>query len=95
MTEYSIFYYPYVSFKGKQELHLKAAALYFHKPCILDPVKVSWDGIVSNPLIDESMIDNAGQDNFINTDGQLYRADLRDDKLFLNYFEKQLIGGLE
>jgi hypothetical protein len=50
MTEHSIFYYPYASFNGEQELLLKAAALYFDKLYILDPDKASWDGIGQSPL---------------------------------------------
>ena len=50
MTDHSIFYYPYASFKGEQELLLKAAALYFDKLYILDPEKASWDGIGQSPL---------------------------------------------
>jgi len=50
MTEHSIFYYPYASFKGEQQLLLKAAALYFDKLYILDPEKASWDGIGQSPL---------------------------------------------
>ncbi len=50
MTKYSIFYYPYATFKGEQELLLKAAALYFDKLYILDPSKVNWARIGQSPL---------------------------------------------
>lgn len=50
MNQHNIFYYPYASFKGEQELLLKAAALYFDKLYILDPEKASWDGMGSGPL---------------------------------------------
>ncbi|SNQ59674.1 hypothetical protein [Candidatus Methanoperedens nitratireducens] len=53
MTEHSIFYYPYASFKGEQGLLLKAAALYFDKLYILDPEKACWAGIGQNPLSDD------------------------------------------
>ncbi len=43
MNEHSIFYYPYASFRDDQVPLLKAAALYFDKLYILDPVKASWD----------------------------------------------------
>lgn len=45
MTSHSIFYYPYASFSEKQSPLLKAAALYFDKLYILDPMKASWDQI--------------------------------------------------
>lgn len=45
MNEHSIFYYPYASFKEEQSPFLKAAALYFDKLYILDPLKASWDWI--------------------------------------------------
>ncbi len=50
MTEHSIFYYPYASFKEKQVPLLKAAALYFDKLYILDPTKASWDLIGAGPV---------------------------------------------
>lgn len=43
MNEHSIFYYPYASFTQEQSPLLKAAALYFDKLYILDPLKASWD----------------------------------------------------
>ena len=50
MTEHSIFYYPYASFKGEQQLILKAAAHYFDKLHILNPSKANWAGIGQSPL---------------------------------------------
>jgi hypothetical protein len=41
----NIFYYPYASFTNAQLPLLKAAALYFDKLIILDPVDASWDTI--------------------------------------------------
>jgi hypothetical protein len=43
MINHEIFYYPYCSFKDDQGILLKAAAMYFDKLYILDPVKASWD----------------------------------------------------
>ena len=51
MTEHTIFYYPYASFRGGKELLLKAADLYFDKLYILDPEKANWAGIGQSPLI--------------------------------------------
>ncbi len=45
MNEHTIFYYPYATFGNKQNLLLKAAAMYFDRLYILDPLKASWDGI--------------------------------------------------
>jgi len=45
MNEHSIFYYPYASFRNDQLPLLKAAALYFDKLYILDPMKASWNRI--------------------------------------------------
>jgi hypothetical protein len=45
MNEHSIFYYPYASFKEEQSPLVKAAALYFDKLHILDPLKASWGWI--------------------------------------------------
>lgn len=45
MTEHTLFYYPYASFTNAQIPLLKAAALYFDKLVILDPVGASWDTI--------------------------------------------------
>lgn len=42
MNEHNIFYYPYASLGEEQPLLLKAAALYFDKLFILDPLKASW-----------------------------------------------------
>lgn len=42
MGQHSVFYYPYASFGAEQSLLLKAAALYFDKLYILDPLKASW-----------------------------------------------------
>ncbi|MFB0551858.1 MAG: hypothetical protein ACETWQ_00965 [Phycisphaerae bacterium] len=42
MVKHSIFYYPYASFKDDQVSLLKAAALYFDKLYILDPLKACW-----------------------------------------------------
>lgn len=42
MNSHTIFYYPYASLKDDQALLLKAAALFFDKLYILDPVKASW-----------------------------------------------------
>lgn len=42
MTERNLFYYPYASFTNAQVPLLKAAALYFDKLIILDPVGASW-----------------------------------------------------
>lgn len=56
MNEHSIFYYPYASFKGEQELLLKAAALYFDKLYILNPVRACWDGIGQGPLNDDLIL---------------------------------------
>lgn len=41
MNGHEIFYYPYASFKEEQKPLLKAAALYFDKLYILDPLKAS------------------------------------------------------
>ncbi|SRR6266567_13809 len=45
MTEHRIFYYPYASFTNTDLPLLKAAALYFDKLYILDPVGASWGPI--------------------------------------------------
>lgn len=45
MNAHSIFYYPYASFRDDQVPLLKAAALYFDKLYILDPLKASWNMI--------------------------------------------------
>ena len=42
MNSHTIFYYPYASLRDDQSLLLKAAALFFDKLYILDPVKASW-----------------------------------------------------
>jgi len=42
MGQHSVFYYPYASLGTEQSLLLKAAALYFDKLFILDPLKASW-----------------------------------------------------
>ena len=42
MGQHSVFYYPYASLGAEQSLLLKAAALYFDKLFILDPLKASW-----------------------------------------------------
>lgn len=42
MSEHSVFYYPYATIGEQQSLLLKAAALYFDKLFILDPLKASW-----------------------------------------------------
>lgn len=51
MSKHSIFYYPYASFTNDQLPLLKAAALYFDKLYILDPVGASWNiiGVPSWP----------------------------------------------
>ncbi|MCA1601690.1 MAG: zinc ribbon domain-containing protein [Acidobacteria bacterium] len=45
MNSHTIFYYPYASFQDEQALLLKAAALFFDKLYILDPVKASLNTI--------------------------------------------------
>lgn len=45
MNNHNLFYYPYATFGDKQKLLLKAAALYFDKLYMLDPLKASWEGI--------------------------------------------------
>ncbi len=45
MNGHSVFYYPYGSFQDKQSPLLRAAALYFDKLYILDPVKASFGRI--------------------------------------------------
>ena len=45
MTEHNLFYYPYASLTDEQLPLLKAAALYFDKLYILDPIGASWDTI--------------------------------------------------
>lgn len=42
MSEHSVFYYPYATLGAEQSPLLKAAALYFDKLFILDPLKASW-----------------------------------------------------
>lgn len=42
MSEHSVFYYPYATLGSQQSPLLKAAALYFDKLFILDPLKASW-----------------------------------------------------
>jgi len=42
MSEHNMFYYPYATLGQEQSLLLKAAALYFDKLFILDPLKASW-----------------------------------------------------
>ena len=42
MGQHAVFYYPYASLGADQSLLLKAAALYFDKLYILDPLKASW-----------------------------------------------------
>ena len=42
MSQHSVFYYPYATLGAEQSPLLKAAALYFDKLFILDPLKASW-----------------------------------------------------
>jgi hypothetical protein len=45
VAQHNLFYYPYASFTGSQSLLLKAAALYFDKLYVLDPLKASFGQI--------------------------------------------------
>jgi len=56
MTEHSIYYYPYASFRDRQAPLLKAAAFYFDKLYILDPVKASWDAVGPGPVIQDMQL---------------------------------------
>lgn len=62
MDENSIFYYPYATFQDAQLPLLKAAALYFDKLYILDPVEASFDGIGIQPDVnkDVDLLKDAG-----------------------------------
>jgi hypothetical protein len=53
MTEHSIYYYPYASFKDHQAPLLKVAAFYFDKLYILDPAKASWDTVGPGPVMQD------------------------------------------
>jgi len=55
MDENSIFYYPYATFQDAQLPLLKAAALYFDKLYILDPLQASFDGIGIQSDVDEDV----------------------------------------
>ena len=55
MAEHNIFYYPYASFTNTQLPLLKAAAQYFDKLYILDPVGASWDTIGADPQAREAV----------------------------------------